>query len=110
VTIERVADVGKRRRNCLDAYAERERGGERVRMCAQVSGAMWASRARGSKGARTCGGGRRSCGHGRVHGGGTWEGGWGLADRWGLRDREKECTRAGEMVLTGLTHRAAKER
>jgi hypothetical protein len=52
-----------------------ERGGERVRLWAQVSGGMWASRVQGSKGAGTCGGGRGSRGHGRVHGGGTWAGG-----------------------------------
>jgi hypothetical protein len=53
-----------------------ERGGERVRLRAQVSKGKWASGAQGSKGARTCGDGRRSSGCGRVHGGGTWVGGW----------------------------------
>jgi hypothetical protein len=76
--------------------AQSERGGERVRLRAQMSGGRWASGARGSKGARTCGGGLRSRGNGHVHGVGTWVGGWGRADRWGSRDRERESGRACE--------------
>jgi hypothetical protein len=53
----------------LWSCAQSEREGERVRLRVQVSGARWASGARGSKGARTCGGGRRSRGRGCAHDG-----------------------------------------
>jgi hypothetical protein len=71
--------------------AQSERGGERVRLRAQLSRGKWASGARGSKGARTCGGGRRTRGRGCVHGEGRgWEVGDGLTGGLGGTEREKE--------------------
>jgi hypothetical protein len=74
--------------------AQSERGGERVRLRAQVSGGKWESGARGSKVARSCGGGRRTHGRGRVHGEGRGqEVGDGLIG--GLRGTERESGRTG---------------
>jgi hypothetical protein len=74
--------------------AQSKRGGERVRLRAQVSGGKWASGARGSKGARTCGDGRRTRGRGGIHDEGRGrEVGDGLTD--GLRRTEGESGCAG---------------
>jgi hypothetical protein len=79
----------------LSGRVRRVRGGEGVRMRAQMSGGKWASGARGSKGARTCGGGRRTRGRGLVHDEGRGrEVGDGLTS--GFRGTEREWARVRE--------------
>jgi hypothetical protein len=87
--------VFSERRRRLSGRVRRVRGGEGVRMRAQMSGGKWASGARGSKGARTCGGGRRTRGRGHVHDEGRGrEVGDGLTS--GFRGTEREWARVRE--------------
>jgi hypothetical protein len=80
----------------LGSRGQSEREGERAGQRAQMEEGMWASRARGSKGARGLGRGRRTRGRGRVHGGEIVGGRLRTADRWGRRDRGRERAGAAE--------------
>jgi hypothetical protein len=85
------------------SHAQGERGGERVRLRAQVSGGKWASGVRGSKGARMCGGGQRTSGRGHVHDEGRGrEVGDGL--RGGVRGTKRAGACARGTVPTSLAH------